>query len=232
MNSVQERPETGTRRYKVLEPARQRDLFEEVAARLREAILQGRFRPGERLREVELAEMLEVSRGPVREALALLEYEGLVITRRNRGASVARLSAEDEEEVRSLRLALERLAAQLVVRHASDDDLSALGRELDRVRAAMAERITVQEVAEFEIRFHDLLHRIGGHKRLYRSWLALRSQVHVLLLSRNVDRPRLREVVIDRHAAVLIALRSRDERAAAAAIEEHLFGFTASPQQA
>jgi DNA-binding GntR family transcriptional regulator len=216
----------------MLEPARQSDLFEEVAARLREAILQGRFRPGERLREVELAEMLEVSRGPVREALALLESEGLVSTRRNRGASVARLSEEDEQEVRSLRLALERLATQLVVRHASDDDLAALARELDRLRATMAERIAAQEIAEFEIRFHDLLYRISGHKRLYRSWLALRSQVHVLLLSRNADRPRIREVVIDRHAALLIALRARDEQGAVAALEEHLSGYTGSSQQA
>src|SRR5512147_2302861 len=100
----------GTPRYRLLEPAKSNGLFQEVADRLREAILQGRFRPGERLREAELATMLEVSRGPVREALTRLEHEGLVTTRRNRGATVSRLSKEDEEEVRSLRLTLERLA--------------------------------------------------------------------------------------------------------------------------
>lgn len=212
-----------------LAPARQKDLHQEVADRLREAILQGRFAPGERLREAELAALLEVSRGPVREALALLEHEGLVITQRNRGAAVARLSAADEEEVRTLRLALERLAVQLVIRRASDQDLARLDAEIDRLREDMAERATVPGIAEFEIRFHDRLYRQSGHERLYRSWEALRSQVHTLFLSRNVERPQIREVVIERHAALVAALRSRDERAALAAIEAHVFGYASPP---
>jgi DNA-binding GntR family transcriptional regulator len=211
-------------RYRLLEPARNNGLFQEVADRLRDAILQGRFRPGERLREVELSAMLEVSRGPVREALAKLEHEGLVITRRNRGATVARLSAEDEEEVRSLRLAIERLAVQLVVRHATDADLDALQREVEHLNSIFAQQSTVQAIADFEIRFHDLLYRAARHQRLYTSWLGLRSQVHILLLSRNVDTPGIRNVVIDRHMALLGALRSRDELVAIAATEEHVFG--------
>ena len=216
-------------RYRLLEPAKNNGLFHEVADRLREAILQGRFRPGERLREAELATLREVSRGPVREALAKLEHEGLVITRRNRGATVARLSAEDEEEVRSLRLAIERLAVQLVVRHATDEDLDALKDEIERLNSAFEQQTTVQTIANFEIRFHDLLYRAARHKRLYISWLTLRSQVHVLLLSRNVDKPGIRNVVIDRHMALLGALRSRDEVAAVAGIEEHVFGFSKPP---
>jgi DNA-binding GntR family transcriptional regulator len=216
-------------RYRLLEPAKSNGLFQEVADRLREAILQGRFRPGERLRESELAAMLEVSRGPVREALARLEHEGLVITRRNRGATVARLSKEDEEEVRNLRLALERLAAQLAVRHATDEDLDALRDEIERVRTGFGQRTTVQEIADFEIRFHDALYRIARHKRLYKAWLDLRSQIYILLLSRNVDRPGIRDVVIDRHTALLNAIRSRDALAAIAAIEEHVFGFMSPP---
>jgi DNA-binding GntR family transcriptional regulator len=214
---------------RALEPARQNDLYQEVAARLREAILQRRFKPGERLREAELAAMLEVSRGPIREALALLEHEGLVITQRNRGATVARLSREDEEEVKSLRLALERLAVQLVVQRASDEELAALEGEIERLKAAFGQRTTVQEIADFEIRFHDLLYRAGRHRRLYQSWSALRSQVHILLLSRIVDKPGIRDVVINRHTAVLDALRSRNEQAAVAIIEEHVFGIRNSP---
>jgi DNA-binding GntR family transcriptional regulator len=208
-----------------LAPARQKDLFQEVADRLREAILERRFTPGERLRETELAGMLEVSRGPVREALALLEHEGLVITRRNHGAAVARLSREDEEEVKSLRLALERLAVQLVVRHASVEDLAALEGEIERLRAVFGKRTNVQDIAEFEIRFHDLLYQASRHRRLCQSWSALRSQAHILHLSRNVDQPGIRDVIIKRHTALLNALRSRDEQAALAIIEEHVFGF-------
>jgi DNA-binding GntR family transcriptional regulator len=214
-----------------LAPARQKDLFQEVADRLREAILRGRFKPGERLRETELATMLEVSRGPIREALAQLEHEGLVITQRNHGATVARLSREDAEEVKSLRLALERLAVQLIVRSAGEEVLVALDQMVQNLKSADTHRITVREIAEFEIQFHDLLYRSTGHGRLYQAWSSLRSQVHTLLLSRNVDDPGIRDVVIHRHGLVMDALRSRDENVALAVIEAHVFGLEQPPYQ-
>src|SRR5437773_3057464 len=103
-----------------LTPTVKRSLADDVADRLRDAIFQGSFKPGEPLREEQLAAMLDVSRGPVREALVQLEREGLVLVRRHRGATVARLSRGDLEEVYSLRLALERLAMQRAVRYATD----------------------------------------------------------------------------------------------------------------
>src|SRR5690348_5191056 len=93
-----------------LTPAIKRSLADDVVDRLRDAIFHGSYKPGEPLREEQLAAMLDVSRGPVREALVQLEREGLVIVRRHRGATVARLSRVDVEDVYSLRLALERLA--------------------------------------------------------------------------------------------------------------------------
>jgi DNA-binding GntR family transcriptional regulator len=214
-----------------LEPAKQNDLHQEVADRLRQAILERRFQPGERLRETELATMLEVSRGPVREALAQLEHEGLIITQRNRGATVARLSEQDEGEVKSLRLALERLAVQLAVRCASPSDLAALEAEIERLKSACRGRTTVHDIADFEVRFHDLLYRMSGHKRLYRAWSALRAQAHILHLSRNVDKPGIRHVIVARHTALLDAIRSRDEAAALAIVEAHVFGFKEPPSE-
>jgi DNA-binding GntR family transcriptional regulator len=79
-----------------------RSLADDVVDRLRDAIFHGSFKPGEALREEQLAAMLDVSRGPVREALVQLEREGLVLVRRHRGATVARLSRSDLEDVYSL----------------------------------------------------------------------------------------------------------------------------------
>src|SRR3712207_4131206 len=110
----------------VLTPAMKRSLSEDVADRLRDAIFRGSYKPGEPLREEQLAAMLDVSRGPVREALVQLEREGLVIVRRHRGATVARLSRADLEEVYSLRLALERLAMQRAVHNATERDFATL----------------------------------------------------------------------------------------------------------
>src|SRR5919198_5158015 len=102
-------------------PARRRGLAEEVADRIREAIYRGAYAPGAQLREVELSEALDVSRGPVREALLKLEREGLVRSAWHRGATVTTLTAADVSELDSLRSALEQLAVQLVVTDASDE---------------------------------------------------------------------------------------------------------------
>src|SRR5215207_11434 len=86
-----------------MRPAQRRGLADEVADRIREAIFDGAFPPGAPLREVELAANLDVSRGPVREALVKLEREGLVQLRWHRGASVTTLSGADAEELYTLR---------------------------------------------------------------------------------------------------------------------------------
>jgi DNA-binding GntR family transcriptional regulator len=100
-------------------PARRRGLADEVADRIREAIFSGAYAPGAPLREVELSGVLQVGRGPVREALRVLEREGLVHCGWHRGSVVTTLSAEDVAELDSLRGALEDLAVQQVIAHAS-----------------------------------------------------------------------------------------------------------------
>src|SRR5690349_11704413 len=105
-----------------LGPARRRGLSTDVADAIREAIFDGRYAPGEALREVELSEAMEVSRGSVREALQKLEREGLVHTEWHRGATVTALSMEDVAELDSLRSALEVLAVRRVVEVATDAD--------------------------------------------------------------------------------------------------------------
>jgi len=196
-----------------------------VAGRLREAIMSGRFPPGERLREIPLATMLGVSRGPVREALLRLQDEGLVVTERHRGSTVARLSDQDEVEVRSLRLALERLAVQRAVRTASEPDLRALEALIIRLKTAFTSTLSTQKIAAFEIEFHDRIYRMARHARLYRCWANLRSQIYIVHLSRNVDRPGMRRYSIARHQALLNALRARDEAAALRLVEEHVRGL-------
>ncbi|MEA2513887.1 MAG: hypothetical protein QOJ59_3374, partial [Thermomicrobiales bacterium] len=110
-----------------------RSLAVDIAERLRSAILDGHFGPGERLREEALARSMGVSRGPVREALARLEREGLLVIRRNRGAVVAQLSREDLDEVYTLRVAIERLAIQRAVVGGDDEALSHMQAVVDEI---------------------------------------------------------------------------------------------------
>jgi DNA-binding GntR family transcriptional regulator len=201
-----------------------RTLAEEAADSIRAGILDGRLSPGERLGEEALAESLGVSRGPVREALSQLQREGLVIVQRNGRAYVARLSREDLEEVYSLRLALETLAVRQAIHHANPQLLAEL-QEIVNGMSGIAEGATSeQEAARFDIRFHDLLCRLAGHKRLYACWTDLRPQIHVLLLSRNVADADFRNYGSRSHQAILDAIRNRDEARAVALIQNHVHG--------
>jgi DNA-binding GntR family transcriptional regulator len=116
-----------------LAPARRRVLADEVADTIREAIFSGRIDLGQRLIEEDLATMLNVSRGPVREALAHLTQEGLTKVERHRGTTVAPLSVDELHEIYSLRSALESLAADWVCRRTSHT-LRACSTDLTRCR--------------------------------------------------------------------------------------------------
>jgi DNA-binding GntR family transcriptional regulator len=194
-----------------------------IRERLRAAILQGQYAPGEHLREVDIAARHQVSRGPVREALLQLEQEGLVLLRRNRGAVVARLSRQDLEEVYSLRLVLERLAVARATRLATEDDFSHMDAILHEFRGSAADQpLTEQQAADQDVRFHDWVYRAAHHERLYASWSGIRSQVYVLLLARNVAGPDFREDTYVGHLELAYMLRARDEPRVVEAIERHL----------
>jgi DNA-binding GntR family transcriptional regulator len=201
-----------------------RSLGDDIAGSLRTAILSGHFGPGERLREEAIARSMGVSRGPVREALVQLTREGLVATRRNRGAFVAQLSRQDLDEVYTLRVVLERLAVQRTVALGDDQALAIMQEIIDAMASRAAERITEQEAAELDIEFHEQIFRASNHRRLYECWTNLRPQIHILLLNRNVAHADFRDHAVISHQEVLDAMRQRDEGPAVRLIEVHLRG--------
>lgn len=195
----------------VLRPASPTLLADTVADRLRDTIFRGAFAPGERLREEQLAEALDVSRGPIRDALLQLEREGLVVRRRNRGAMVARLSRQDLEEVYSLRLAIEPFVTAWAARNATEDDLADMEAAIDSY-SALDESVTVHEAADADLRFHDVLYRASGHKRVLRLWQDLRPQFYIFLLARTyVGQKEFRDIMIASHGEMLAAIRDRNE---------------------
>lgn len=203
-------------------PPLKRTLGEDVVDRLREAIFAGQFAPNERLREELLSERLQVSRGPIREALSQLEREGLVIREPNRSATVARLSFEDLEEVFSLRLALERLAIREAVQHATPAHIQQMGAILDQIALALNRGLTGQEAATLDLGFHEVIYQASQHRRLYECWSLLRPQIHIFLLTRNVANPDFREQILIGHRAIFEAIRDKDETLAVSLIEAHI----------
>jgi DNA-binding GntR family transcriptional regulator len=205
-----------------LSPASTILLSDEVVDRIREAILMGQFAPGDRLREEQLAEALHVSRGPIRNALLQLEREGMVVRRRNRGALVARLSRADLEEVYSLRQAIEPVACAWAARNAVEADLSELQTIINGY-SRLSSRVSVQEAAEADLSFHDVLYRAARHRRLLRLWQDLRPQVYLFLLTRTYVRTKeFREIMVVGHTRLLDVVRNRDEEGAREIAAEHV----------
>ncbi|MEU8636144.1 GntR family transcriptional regulator [Amycolatopsis sp. NPDC048633] len=190
-------------------PARRRGLADEVADRIRDAIFGGAYAPGSQLREVELAEALGVSRGPVREALLKLEREGLVRGEWHRGTMVTSLSEVDVAELDSLRAALEQLAVGLVIDRAPD--LEAVDAAVARMERAADEH----EMVRRDLEFHDAIYAAAGHRRLGEAWQAIRSQVHLFLLTRiGVETEGYLAGIPAEHRQLADALRARDREAA------------------
>lgn len=193
-----------------------------VAERVREAILNDELTPGQRLREEEISELLQVSRGPVRDAFTLLEREGLVRLSRHHGASVVDLSAVDLGEVYSLRAAIEDLAVRLAIRRCEADDLDALDESLTELRTGLRRKLTEQAAARLDVDFHDAIFRAAHHDRLYASWSAIRMQVYLFLLRRNIANADWRVATVAGHEDILDLIRKGKEEAAAKAVRTHI----------
>lgn len=215
---------TGMKREISLElgPAQKRVLADEVADILRTAILDGRLTPEQQILEEQVAHMMRVSRGPVREALARLEQEGLVYKLRNRGTFVARLSRADVEEVYTLRRSLELLALEYFMKNASADDVARLEEIFGKISQNVGGDVSPKEAADLDIQFHETLVRGARHQRLLEAWLNLREQVRIVLVSRNLANEDFRDLFLDQHRDVLKAVCDRDLERAIGLLANHM----------
>ena len=198
-------------------------LWATVVPALRQMIVSGALAPGEHLPEGELAAALEMSRGPIREALIELEREGLVVLRRHRGAQVIALTDEDIEEIYTLRLSLEQLAIARALPRLTDEHLATLDDVLERMRA-LGPDYEPQTALDLDFAFHDVLYQAAAHSRLDRAWQQIRSQVAMFLHSRHVARRDFHEIAYAEHKAIRDILTGGDTAAATEAIDNHLTG--------
>jgi GntR family transcriptional regulator of gluconate operon len=196
-----------------------RSLAEDAADRIREQILAGGFTQGEHLVEARIAEQLNVSRGPVREAFKLLRSEGLLLEEPRRGTFVVSLSADDVREIYSLRAAIEGRAARLIAgkkEPAAIAELHALLASIDT--AAQAGDVTV--VYRQDLAFHDAVCRLSGNARLHEVFSRYVPMLRALL---HVDE-RMQEsliVVAEQHRPIVEAIEAGDVDEAMKHAEHH-----------
>lgn len=197
---------------------RPQTVAEGVYQHLRRELLTGRLEPGQWLREQELAEALQVSRTPVREAIRQLAQEGLLQIEANRGVRVRGLSLEEAIATYEVRDRLESMAAGLAARNADDDARAELQRQLSAMEAVdpedQAEHIRTDD------EFHALVARLAGNPVLEELVEKLSERVmRVKILTRDVN---VSAEARAQHARIVEAIGRGDEDAAARAMSEHV----------
>ena len=188
---------------------------------LRQAILKGELKPGERLMEIQLANKLGVSRTPVREAIRKLELEGLVLMITRKGAEVAEITRQDMEDVLEVRTALEELAVKDACDHITDAQLSELKKASNEFKKALLEGKDLVTCADADMHFHDVILSATNNRRLIQMLNNLSEQMYRYRMEYLKDE-RTHKTLIEEHDAIRRALKKHDKVKAGAAIRVHI----------
>lgn len=190
-----------------------------VLRKLREAILVGRFQPGQRLRERELVSRLGVSRTPIREALRKLELEGLITTVPYRGLTVTMPTPDGARQLYETRAALEGQATALFTRRADEAAIERLRTQIAEAERALARRKAAGVLAANNA-FHDEIAAGCGNALLQSLIANLRDRI-VLLRVESLSYPGRRSRSIAEHKTIVRLIERGDAAGARAAVEEH-----------
>jgi DNA-binding GntR family transcriptional regulator len=188
-----------------------------IAAALRTEILSGEAKPGTLLRQEEIAARFAMSRIPVRDALRLLEAEGLVTIATNRGAQVTRLSRDEVAEIYHLRVLLEGDCLALAIAHMSVVDLA----RIERLRQRAEIDAATADWNDGDWAFHEALYRPSGHARQIETIRSLRTTSD-LYASAHRALPKQRKRWLADHRSIVAACHAKRTAEAVAALTAHL----------
>lgn len=196
-------------------------LRDKIASLIRDSILKGKLKPGERLMEVDVANSLGISRTPLREAFLQLESEGFVKVIPRKGAIVAETSPEDAEETYQIKGALEGLAAKLAAEKISKDKIDELINLNERMRKiSQSKQKDYSNFLELNSAFHKIINESSGNHKLVKMIKNLRHQtfrynfIFLSLISH------LKESVSE-HDKIIDALKKRNSELAKKLVEQH-----------
>jgi DNA-binding GntR family transcriptional regulator len=189
---------------------------------IRQAILDGRLPPGRRLKEEELAQELGISRTPVREALLMLQAEGLVDAAPNRGATVRSHSVEDLTDLYQLRAVLEGYAARRAAARLSDEAIARLRESCDRFETLLRDEAEMHVLVKENLFFHQTILDGAGSERL---GTMVRQVVELPLVYRSYSwySREQRQISSHYHSQITRALEARDSERAELVMKEHIF---------
>ncbi len=195
-------------------------LREVVFNTLKEAIITGELKPGERLMEVQLSEKIGVSRTPVREAIRKLELEGLVEMIPRKGAHVAEITTKDIMDVLEVRATLDGLATALSAERITESELSSLKNVLTQLTTYI-EKENLQGSIKKDVEFHEVIYKSSRNDKLIQIINNLREQVHRFRVIYMKDYSSPKDL-IEEHIRIYDAISRRDPELARNVAIEHI----------
>ena len=210
---------------KKLMPLQAQTLVDRVVEAIVEATATGVFLPGDRVIEAEVARSLNVSRVPVREALRILESQGIVVNERYRGMRLMDVSVDRLEKILKVRTALETLAVQEVLeaRQAEPDILAPLEEVVDRLHEAVRAG-DPYGVASLDTEFHRTLCRLSGNDVLLRMWEPLSRQLTIIFGLSTFHKDL--NMIAREHAALLAGLKAGASTQIVALVRVHILDYS------
>lgn len=188
---------------------------------LRQAIITGEFSPGERLMEIKLADKLGVSRTPVREAIRMLELEGLVVMIPRKGAEVARITEKDLRDTLEVRTAIEELSVELACARIDEEGKEKLKQACIAFKEAIDTK-HVQNIVDGDVNFHEVIFEMTKNQRLINIAHNLREQVYRYRVEYVKDFS-YHDVLVDEHYAITNAILTNDVTTAKEIMRKHLY---------
>lgn len=187
---------------------------------LRQAILTGELKPGERLMEIHLANMLGVSRTPIREAIRKLELEGLVTMVPRKGAEVAQITEKSMSDVLEVRRTLDALCAELACERITEEGLVRLKEACENFEKATATK-DVKIIAQADVELHDIILQATGNRRLIQLVNNLSEQMYRYRFEyiKDIDQ---HERLAQEHRIIYESLVSKDKERASEAAKLHI----------
>jgi DNA-binding GntR family transcriptional regulator len=189
---------------------------------LRQAIISGDFKPGEKLREIEISEAIGISRSPIREAFRMLEAEGLVEIAPNKGATVTKLNEKDIREIYELRILIEIHGLRKAMENITQENIS----ELHGILGLMESRIKSEDYMgylETSHEFHEFYMKNSQNERLYNLFQVLRNNILAIQIFTHSFH-KISDVSLEEHRRIFQAIKEKNFEKAKNYLKRHLEG--------
>ncbi|HEX2907670.1 MAG TPA: GntR family transcriptional regulator [Phototrophicaceae bacterium] len=201
--------------------ARLPSIADQVYEQIKADVIRGELPPGHKLVELEVAEQMGTSQGPVREALQRLEYEGLVERVARSATFVTQIVTDELYELSHIRSIVEGFAVSRTAQVITDEQINELQNLILKMTSAASDA-DIMRLADFDMEFHRRICEWSGNAWLLRVWLPISGQIQRFIVHSHPRRYPDLVHVATRHQPIVDALRSREPETASRVLREHV----------